>query len=124
MLTHKCITRNRRTAARAMKEVPASEAKKLVSSGHTYLDVRTPEEFEAGHAEGAKNIPVMFKKAGGMTPNEDFMSKVQQEFPEKEQSMVVGCQSGKRSAMAINKMEEAGYTGLINLGGGYGAWSA
>ena len=36
---------------------------------------------------------------------------------------MVGCQSGKRSATAINKMQEVGYTSLVNLAGGYGAWS-
>jgi rhodanese-related sulfurtransferase len=105
-----------------MKEATASECKQLVSKGHQYLDVRTPEEFQSGHAEGAKNVPVMFSKDGGMSPNPDFVSTVQKEFPDKGTKLVVGCKAGKRSAMAIGKMQEVGYTELTNIEGGYMAW--
>ena len=38
-----------------------------------YLDVRTPEEFAAGHPAGAINVPVIFFRAGGSSPNPDFV---------------------------------------------------
>ena len=34
------------------------EASERLASGFTYVDVRTPEEFEAGHPPGAVNVPV------------------------------------------------------------------
>ncbi|KHN24869.1 Thiosulfate sulfurtransferase, chloroplastic, partial [Glycine soja] len=37
----------------------------LLLAGHQYLDVRTPEEFNAGHAPGAINIPYMFRVGSG-----------------------------------------------------------
>lgn len=40
-------------------------AKELVDAGHHYVDVRTPEEFEGAHPEGAINIPYMLKHGGG-----------------------------------------------------------
>lgn len=46
----------------------------LPSRSHTYLDVRTPQEFDAGHAPGAVNVPVMLQGApphrrpGGLLP--------------------------------------------------------
>lgn len=107
-----------------MQEKSTSECKQLVSAGTKYLDVRTPEEYQAGHAEGATNVPVMYSKDGQMTPNSDFVSQVSQQVPSKDEQMVVGCKSGKRSAMAIEKLQDEGYSNLINLQGGYDAWSA
>ena len=67
-----------------MKESSPAECKSLLTEGeHKYLDVRTPEEFQAGHVEGATNVPVMLKKDGNMTPNEEFLPKVQGAFPDK-----------------------------------------
>ncbi|XP_038978827.1 rhodanese-like domain-containing protein 17 isoform X2 [Phoenix dactylifera] len=37
--------------------VDAHEARKLLNSGHRYLDVRMREDFEKGHVEGAINVP-------------------------------------------------------------------
>ncbi|MEQ8661676.1 MAG: rhodanese-like domain-containing protein [Gammaproteobacteria bacterium] len=38
--------------------------------------------------------------------------------------MVVYCQSGGRSAMAARALGELGWTNVVSLAGGYGAWSA
>ncbi|MED6193812.1 hypothetical protein PIB30_022860 [Stylosanthes scabra] len=45
--------------------VPVRVAHELLLAGHRYLDVRTPEEFNAGHAPGAINIPYMFRVGSG-----------------------------------------------------------
>ena len=37
---------------------PAEAFAKMKDEGFTYVDVRTPEEFEAGHPEGARNVPL------------------------------------------------------------------
>lgn len=100
------------------------EAHQLSSSGsHKYLDVRTPQEFEAGHVEGAVNIPIMTTNAFGMmTPNPEFINQVQSTFPNKSEQIVIGCQSGKRSAMAAEALTDAGYDALMNVEGGFAAW--
>ncbi|XP_022775472.1 rhodanese-like domain-containing protein 15, chloroplastic isoform X2 [Durio zibethinus] len=46
--------------------VPVRVAHELHQAGHRYLDVRTPEEFIAGHAPGAINIPYMYKVGSGV----------------------------------------------------------
>ena len=47
---------------------------KLVSEdGWTYIDVRTPDEFSAGHPVGAQNIPFALIGPGGMMPNPMFL---------------------------------------------------
>ena len=56
----------RAVCARSMKDATVAEAKELLSGGHKYLDVRTPEEYELDHAEGSTNIPVMVKAAGNV----------------------------------------------------------
>eukprot|EP00878_Enallax_costatus_P016234 GHUV01017027.1.p1 GENE.GHUV01017027.1~~GHUV01017027.1.p1 ORF type:complete len:103 (+),score=28.02 GHUV01017027.1:529-837(+) len=86
-----------------------------------YLDVRTPEEFAAGHAVGAVNIPFWFKTADGMVPNPDFVTKVQEAFPNTQEALVVGCRSGNRSAKACAQLEQE-YSNLIDDAGGWLGW--
>ena len=108
----------------AMQEEAPSQCKELLNAGHQYLDVRSEQEFERGHADVAKNIPFMFMRDGGMVPNQAFLPQVRTAYPDKTAPIVVGCQSGKRSSMAIQAMQTDGYTGLVNMAGGYAAWSA
>jgi rhodanese-related sulfurtransferase len=51
-----------------LKRMSPEEAKTLLdsSSGHIYIDVCTTHEFDAGHAPGAKNIPVLEPGPGGI----------------------------------------------------------
>lgn len=103
-----------------------SDAFQLVNQDgtHVYLDVRTADEFKAGHPPGAINIPVFYAGPGGMTPNPDFLAQVEEKFPVKEVALAVGCASGKRSLAAVEKLAAAGFTEVVNVEGGYGAWSA
>lgn len=85
-----------------------------------YLDVRTEAEFALGHPEGAMNIPVVFIKGPGqMEINGDFLAVVDKVLP-KGTKLVVGCLSGVRSQRACEMLEEAGYTDLTNVRGGFG----
>uniref|UniRef100_A0A6N2N6G8 Rhodanese domain-containing protein n=1 Tax=Salix viminalis TaxID=40686 RepID=A0A6N2N6G8_SALVM len=45
--------------------VPVRVAHELHQAGHRYLDVRTPDEFSAGHAARAINIPYMYRVGSG-----------------------------------------------------------
>lgn len=79
--------------------------------GVTLLDVRTPEEFAAGHLAGARNLDVS---------SPDFVARVA-ELP-KDGRYAVYCRSGNRSAQALAAMREAGVTDAVHLDGGIGAW--
>lgn len=71
------------------------------------IDVRTPDEFESGHIENAKNI--------------DFFSdKFAEEFSKlnKEEPVYIYCKSGNRSAQAAIKLSEMGFKEIYNLEGG------
>ena len=74
------------------------------------LDVREPDEWQAGHIEGALHIPLA-----------DLPSRVG-ELPG-EGDLVVVCRSGARSARAVAWLAQNGYDAL-NLDGGMGAWAA
>jgi rhodanese-related sulfurtransferase len=104
-----------------MKEVSAQEAYELIENDpdYTYLDVRSVQEFEAGHPDKALNIPIMHFAPGiGMTPNEDFPAVVEANLP-KSAKLVVGCKTGMRSARACELLSQLGYTDVANVRGGY-----
>ncbi|CAI9111013.1 OLC1v1011147C4 [Oldenlandia corymbosa var. corymbosa] len=101
--------------------VPVRVAHELLQAGHQYLDVRTPEEFSAGHAAGAINVPYMFRVGSGMTKNPNFVQQVLAEF-RKDDEIIVGCQLGKRSLMAATELISSGFTGITDIAGGYAAW--
>eukprot|EP00262_Sarcandra_glabra_P009814 TRINITY_DN2442_c0_g3_i5.p1 TRINITY_DN2442_c0_g3~~TRINITY_DN2442_c0_g3_i5.p1 ORF type:complete len:254 (+),score=24.23 TRINITY_DN2442_c0_g3_i5:255-1016(+) len=104
------------------KSVPVRVAHELLQAGHRYLDVRTVEEFKDGHAAGAINIPYMFKAGMGMTKNPNFLEEASAHFG-KDDEIIVGCQSGKRSLMAATELSSAGFTGITDIAGGYSAWT-
>ena len=76
------------------------------------IDVRTAEEFAAGHLRGAANID--WYQAG-------FVESVKAAYG-KEHALYVYCRSGRRSASAAAKLAKEGYT-VYNLEGGYLAWT-
>jgi rhodanese-related sulfurtransferase len=83
-----------------------------------YLDVRSEQEFAAGHPVGARNIPIAHLSGGGMVANEDFLAVVATNFP-KEALIVVGCKMGGRSARACEILANAGWKNLKNVDGGF-----
>ncbi|XP_030523943.1 rhodanese-like domain-containing protein 15, chloroplastic [Rhodamnia argentea] len=102
--------------------VPVRVAHELLQAGHHYLDVRTPEEFSAGHASGAINIPYMYRVGSGMTKNASFSKQVSTHF-RKDAEIIIGCQSGKRSMMAAKDLLAAGFSTVTDIAGGYTAWT-
>lgn len=75
------------------------------------VDVRTPEEFKAGHIARAVNINVF---------DNDFMQQVKEKV-DKRRPVAVYCRSGKRSAKAAQEMGAMGYK-VTNLKGGILKW--
>jgi len=88
------------------------------SDGWTFLDVRTVEEFEAGHVPGAYNAPIAFRGPGGMELNDAFVPAVAAVFAP-DTPLVLGCAAGVRSAHACEALLAAGFTKLVNMDGGF-----
>ncbi|KAL6873560.1 hypothetical protein ACP4OV_013642 [Aristida adscensionis] len=108
-------------AAAVPRSVPVRVAYELQQAGHRYLDVRTEGEFSAGHPEGAVNIPYMYKTGSGMTKNTHFLEQVSRIFG-KDDEIIIGCQSGKRSLMAATELSSAGFTAVTDIAGGFSSW--
>jgi len=106
--------------------VTAKQAYEMVSANPNdikILDVRTPEEYIfIGHAEMAWNVPLLFqtyewnadRQMFTMKPNEDFLAKIQEVFQPTD-TILVTCRSGGRSAMAVNRLAEAGYKFVYSI---------
>ena len=86
---------------------PLAAVADLVKQPRTVLlDVRTPEEFAAGHLKGAQNLN--FRAP-------DFREQVVK--LDKEQTYVLYCASGNRSGQTRKLIEEAGFKNVVNAGG-------
>ncbi|CAM9681297.1 unnamed protein product, partial [Scytosiphon promiscuus] len=115
---------NTRRSVRMFDEVGPQFANKLVQEeGWAYVDVRADYEFEHGRPAGAVNVPAFFSTAQGMTVNPEFVNQIAEKFPDKEAKLVIGCQMGSRSAQAAGWLENAGYSGVVNMEGGFSAWA-
>lgn len=72
------------------------------------LDVRTPQEYQQGHINGAELIPL------------DELPKKMSRIP-KNREVICICHSGNRSSVAANHLSAAGYK-VSNLRGGMSNW--
>lgn len=92
---------------------PTDFQAKAQEAGVILLDVRTAGEYMAGHIEGALNIDVE-----GMTFEGEIKAL------DNTKTYAIYCQSGRRSRIAVETMEKAGFTKLFNLDKGIGSWQA
>lgn len=85
-------------------------ARSLIASGAAVIDVRTTDEFAAGHLSSAIHVPVqeLPGRIGEVAKLVDG---------DKTRAIVVYCASGKRAAKAKAELELAGYTHVVNGGG-------
>lgn len=86
-----------------------SYIKDYEKSNHILIDVRSPNEFKAGHLPKAKNIPLG-----------DLNNKL--ESIPKDKPVILVCWSGSRSASATRSLLKAGYENVLNLKGGTMRW--
>lgn len=101
------------------RRISPQEARELMEKeGYVYVDVRSIPEFDAGHPEGAYNVPLMHMGPAGMAPNPEFLDVMQKAFP-REAKLVVGCKAGGRSARAAAALESAGYTSVVDQRAGF-----
>ena len=106
----------------SIKQVEPPQAYEILQGNRDaiYVDVRTEEEFAQGHAAGAINIPVVFLKPGAAPqPNDSFLA-VAEKVLSPDKKLVVGCMAGGRSQRACEILEQAGYSDLTNVRGGFG----
>ncbi|WP_159472809.1 rhodanese-like domain-containing protein [Dyadobacter sp. 3J3] len=89
--------------------LPAQEFAERYNEGEIkVIDVRKPDEFEAGHVDGAENIPLD-------TINESMTAL------SKNETLYVHCAGGYRSMIAASILKSRGFDDVVNIEGGYGA---
>ena len=99
--------------------VSPEEAQRLMQAeGYVYVDVRSISEFEAGHPDGAYNVPWKHLDASGSHDNEDFVEVMTKAFG-KDAKLVVGCRSGGRSLAAAETLAAEGFTNVIDQRAGF-----
>lgn len=98
-------------SVRAEQMVPEVALTK-VAQGAMLVDVRTPEEYAEGHLPEAVNIPF-----------EQIAEAFAKQGIAKDTPVVVYCRSGRRSGIAKESLEKAGYQEVYN-GGGYDSLKA
>ena len=86
----------------------AAKWSELKGSGARLIDVRTPEEYSAGHYEGAEMIDFY---------SPDFASKLS--ALDKDAQYFIYCRSGSRSGQTLELMRSLGFSKVYNLAGGF-----
>ena len=71
-----------------------------------WIDVRSAEEFNAGHLQDAVNIP-----------HDKIIDGVKALGSDKDAPLNLYCRSGRRAEAALTELKNAGYTNVINHGG-------
>ena len=71
-----------------------------------WIDVRTAEEFGQGHVPGAVNIPY-----------EEITGRIGEVTDDKEALIYLYCRSGRRSGIAKEALDQAGFRQVVNIGG-------
>ena len=101
-----------RTSEPSVELITVEEMDSLVQLGNVQLiDVRTQEEYNEGHIEGALNINFY---------DDNFEELIEQ--VDKSKPVAVYCGKGGRSAKCASYMKDAGFTKIYDLNGGITEW--
>lgn len=89
-------------------KISPKEAKEMLDEqeGYILLDVREEDEFAEGHIEGATLFPLG-----------QIKDKAEETLPDTEQTILVYCRSGRRSAEAAKTLADLGYSTVYDFGG-------
>ena len=92
-------------SAASIPETEKAVAQQANTKG-VWIDVRSAEEFNAGHLQDAINIP-----------HDQILARIQAVSPDKNAPVNLYCRSGRRAETALTELKNAGYTNVTNHGG-------
>lgn len=78
----------------------------ITSANEIWIDVRTTDEFNAGHLEGAAHIPY-----------EEIAMRISEITTDKNATIHLYCRSGNRSGIAQQTLQSMGFNNAVNEGG-------
>jgi len=100
---------NAMDAAGLPPEINTATGKQMFDEGAFMLDVRTPQEWEMYHVDGATLIEL------------DYLAGQVDEVP-RDREIIVICNSGNRSQVARDILLEAGFENVTSIAGGIQGW--
>jgi phage shock protein E len=86
-------------------QISAASAQARLKGGAIVIDVRSPGEFASGHLPSAINLPLP-----------EIETALPRRVKDKNQVLLLHCQSGMRSGIARKKLKHIGYLNSFNLG--------
>ena len=100
-------------APRGKRATPLQVTQMINRGKTTVVDVRSADEFAAGHLRDAKHIPLA-----------DLANRIGELDKSKNRTVVVVCQTGARADKAARQLQAAGFEDVHALEGGQAAWVA
>jgi rhodanese-related sulfurtransferase len=96
-----------------VKECTVDDVKVRQAAGEKFVlvDVREESEYAAGHAAGAVHL------GKGVIERD-----IEKAVPDPATPLVLYCGGGFRSALAADALQKMGYTNVVSMDGGWGAW--
>jgi phage shock protein E len=88
-----------------LSQVTPATARAWLNKGALVIDVRTEAEFRERHLPGTINIPL-----------DRLGDEIARHASNKEQPLLLHCQSGTRSGMGTSALKKLGYRNVLNLG--------
>ena len=99
-------------AKQHIHEIPPGEAESERKKPDTLvLDVRSAEEYAAGHVENARHLE-----------RGELELEIEEAAPDLDQPIICYCGGGSRSALAAGSLGKMGYRNVRSIAGGYRAW--
>jgi rhodanese-related sulfurtransferase len=110
-----CISDTKPTVKNQYTDVSVQQGKGMIDRQEVFiLDVRTKEEYAAGHINGSTLLAVQD------IPKQELVEKLK-EIP-KDKKILVYCRTGSRSAQASKILAENGFARVYNMQGGITEW--
>lgn len=101
-------------AKKRIQEISPNDAMHEVGCGAaSLLDVRSDEDWQAGHARGAKHLN-----------RGEVEVEIEEEVPDLDQRIICYCGGGSRSALVAESLQKMGYRNVRSMTGGFRAWKA
>ena len=101
-------------AKKHIKEISPNDARHEVGCGAaTLIDVRSDEDWQAGHAHGAKHLN-----------RGEVELEIEETVPDLDQRIICYCGGGSRSALVAESLQKMGYRNVRSMSGGFREWEA
>lgn len=111
-----------REARSRVREIDADTAAEMMDrQGVLILDVREPYEFERSHIPAAVLVPRGMLE-GAADPNNPH--RIEALYTARGRTIIVVCETGARSALAADTLQQMGFEDVYNLAGGLKLWEA